>query len=116
MRVYPRTIPEERFRFPIRSIKAPAQCREFSMRNITDSARQLYLAYFGMKLPDQDKSWALHKVCVHCLNDLHFCLKGKKTALRLRIHVTWMEPEENALMIVTFVPAISVSNTSQIKS
>ncbi|GFU58755.1 hypothetical protein NPIL_136601 [Nephila pilipes] len=32
-----------------------------------------------MKLADQDKSRATHKVCVLCLNDLRFCLKGKKT-------------------------------------
>lgn len=33
---------------------------EEQQRYISDSA------YFGMKLDDQDKSWALHKVCSIC--------------------------------------------------
>ncbi|GFR03478.1 uncharacterized protein TNCT_351421 [Trichonephila clavata] len=74
-------------------------CGEYSliknpMRSITDyHVEQLYLAYFGKKLGDQDKSWAHHKICVKCLNDLRFSLKGKETALRFGVPMTWREPK-----------------------
>jgi hypothetical protein len=32
-------------------------------RNITGFNRKVYFAYFGVKLGDQYKSWAPHKVC-----------------------------------------------------
>ncbi|GFT52197.1 uncharacterized protein NPIL_22971 [Nephila pilipes] len=60
-----------------------------------------------MNLGDQDKSWAPKKVCVQCLNDLHFWLKGKKTALRFGIPMTWRELKF-PLRIVIFIPAMSV--------
>ncbi len=66
------------------------------MRSITDYVRQLYLAYFGMKLGDQDKSWAPHKVYVQCLHDLSLWLKGKKTALRFGIPMTWSETKNHS--------------------
>ena len=31
--------------------------------NVRDFTKRAYEAYFGTKLEDQDKSWALHKVC-----------------------------------------------------
>uniref|UniRef100_A0A1B0DNG3 Uncharacterized protein n=1 Tax=Phlebotomus papatasi TaxID=29031 RepID=A0A1B0DNG3_PHLPP len=34
-----------------------------SLTRITYYVKQLYLAYFGMKVCNQDKSWAPHKVC-----------------------------------------------------
>ncbi|GFX64933.1 hypothetical protein TNCV_450711 [Trichonephila clavipes] len=34
------------------------------MGRIADHVKQLYLAYFGMKVGDQDKSWAHFKICV----------------------------------------------------
>ncbi|GFQ89693.1 uncharacterized protein TNCT_555151 [Trichonephila clavata] len=58
------------------------------MGSIKDHVKQFYLAYFGMKLGDQDKSWANHKICVKCLNDLRFWLKGKKTAVRFGVSMT----------------------------
>ncbi|GFQ74383.1 hypothetical protein TNCT_320721 [Trichonephila clavata] len=58
------------------------------MRIITYHLKQLYLAYFGMKLGDRDKSWAPYKICVKCLNDLRFCLKGKNTVVRFGVPMT----------------------------
>ena len=40
--------------------------------NVRDFAKRAYEAYFGMKLGDQDKSWAPHKVCKHCAETLRF--------------------------------------------
>ena len=40
-------------------------------QNITDFVKKVYLAYFGIKLNrHQDKSWAPHKMCRACLENL----------------------------------------------
>jgi hypothetical protein len=39
-------------------------------RNLTGFIREVYYAYFGVKLGDQDKSSAPHKVCYVCVADL----------------------------------------------
>ncbi|GFR11386.1 uncharacterized protein TNCT_526871 [Trichonephila clavata] len=65
-------------------------CGEYSLiknflRSITDQVKQLYLAYFDMKLGNQDRSWAHHTICVKCLNDLRFWLKEKNTDVRFGV-------------------------------
>ena len=45
--------------------------------NVRDFTRRVYEAYFGMKLGDQDKSWAPHKVCEHCTETLRFWTQVK---------------------------------------
>ena len=51
-------------------------CGEYMMAkywfNVIDFTKRAYEAYFGMKLGDQDKSWAPHKVCKHCTDMLCF--------------------------------------------
>ena len=47
-------------------------------RNITDLVKRLYLAYFKMKLGDQDKVWAPHIVCETCLANLRSCSRSKR--------------------------------------
>jgi hypothetical protein len=46
-------------------------CGQFVIKkqkqNITDFVRKMYCAYFGMKVGDEDKSWAPHKVCYVCV-------------------------------------------------
>ena len=37
--------------------------------NISDFV-MVYLAYFQVRLGDQDKSWAPHQVCKHCVENL----------------------------------------------
>ena len=37
---------------------------------ITDFVKKAYLAYFEVKLGDQDKKWAPHKVCGACVATL----------------------------------------------
>jgi hypothetical protein len=49
---------------------------EKHQRNITSFIRKVYYAYFGVKLGDQDKLWALHKVCYVCVEDLRKWYKG----------------------------------------
>jgi hypothetical protein len=49
----------------------------------------VYYAYFGVKLGDQDKSWAPHKVCYFCVEDLRKRSNGKKKAFRFGVPMIW---------------------------
>jgi hypothetical protein len=57
-------------------------CGEFMIkkhqRNIMGVIRKVHYAYLGVKLGDQDKSRAPHKVCYVCVEDLRKWSKGKK--------------------------------------
>src|ERR1044072_8547900 len=52
-------------------------------QNITHFVKQAYEAYFGVKLGEQDKSWAPHKVCRSCVESLRLLSRGKKSAMPL---------------------------------
>jgi uncharacterized protein (DUF2237 family) len=65
-------------------------------RNITGFIRKVYYAYFGVKLGDQDKSWAPHKVCYVCVEDLRKWSKGKKKAFRFGVPMIWREPKNHS--------------------
>jgi hypothetical protein len=65
-------------------------------RNITDFIRKVYYAYFGVKLRDQDKSLAPHKVCYVCVVDLRKRSKGKNKAFRFGVPVIWTEPKNHS--------------------
>ena len=49
-------------------------CGEFVVnkhrRYITNLVTMVYLSYFGINLGDQDKSWAPHKACYDCVENL----------------------------------------------
>ena len=60
-----------------------------------DFTKRAYEAYFGMKLRDQDKSWAPHKVCKHCTETLRFWAQGKVSSMRLGIPMVWREPKNH---------------------
>ena len=51
------------------------------MQNITEFVNRAYHAYFKVKLGDQDKSWAPHKVCKSCVELLRSWTKGKEKHL-----------------------------------
>jgi len=53
--------------------------------NVRDFTKRAYEAYFGIKLGDQDKSWASHKVCKHCTETLCFWTQGKVILMRLEV-------------------------------
>ena len=63
--------------------------------NITNFVRRAYLAYFGMKLGDQDKSWAPHSVCRTCVENLRQWTKGKRKCLSFGIPMVWREPKNH---------------------
>jgi hypothetical protein len=65
-------------------------------RNITDFVKKVYYAYFGVKLGDQNKSWAPHKVCISCVEDLRKWLNGTKKSFRFGIPMIWREPKNHS--------------------
>ena len=45
---------------------------EYNRKLVTDFVKQAYLAYFEVKLGDQDKSWAPHIACKTCIEHLRY--------------------------------------------
>ena len=64
--------------------------------NIRDFVKKVYFAYFGLKLGDQDKAWAPHKVCKRCVEDLRNWFKGKLKAFRYGIPMVWREQKNHS--------------------
>lgn len=64
-------------------------------RNISDFVEKVYFAYFGMKLGDQDKPWAPHKVCSICDEELRQWSQGEKKMFRFGIPMVWREPKNH---------------------
>ena len=65
-------------------------------RNISDFVKKVYIAYFGVRLGDQDKSWAPHKVFSVCVEELRQWFKGKKKSFRFGIPMVWREPKNHS--------------------
>ncbi|GBL87024.1 hypothetical protein AVEN_218731-1 [Araneus ventricosus] len=65
-------------------------------RNITDFVKKLFFAYFGVRLGDQDKSWAPNIVCCICVEELKQWLSGKQKSLRFGIPMIWREPRNHS--------------------
>lgn len=58
--------------------------------------KKAYLSYFGVQLGDQDKSWAPHKVCYVCVEDLRKWSKKEKQAFRFAVPMIWREPRNHS--------------------
>lgn len=63
--------------------------------NISTFVRQAYLAYFKVRIGDQDKSWAPHKVCKQCVESLRMWTKGTRGKLPFGIPMIWREPKDH---------------------
>ena len=63
-------------------------------RKITPFVTNAYYAYFGVKMGDQDKSWAPHKVCRACMSTFSLWMKGKKY-LSFGVPMVWREPQNH---------------------
>jgi len=74
-------------------------CGEYTLlpqrNSVTSFIKQAYDAYFGMKLGDQDKTWAPHMVCKSCTEHLRQWTKGKKKCLNFGIPMVWREPRNH---------------------
>ena len=66
-------------------------CR-FNVRYFTKRA---YEAHFGMKLGDQDKTWAPKQMYKHCTETLCFWIQGKVSLMRFGVHMVWREPKNH---------------------
>ena len=52
-------------------------------------------AYFGMRLGDQDKQWAPHKVCKNCTDTLRLWTQGKIKPMRYGVPMLWRSPKNH---------------------
>jgi hypothetical protein len=64
---------------------------EKNRKSITDFVKQSYKTYFGIKLGDQAKSWAPHKVCKQCVESLRQWTTGKRRSLNFGVPMVWRE-------------------------
>ncbi|GBN22004.1 hypothetical protein AVEN_175745-1 [Araneus ventricosus] len=58
--------------------------------------RQDYFAYFKVKIGDQDRSWAIHKVCKQCVDSLRMWTKGSRDKFPFGIPMIWREPRDHS--------------------
>ena len=63
--------------------------------NVRDFTRKAYQAYFGVKLGDQNKSWAPHKVCKNCTETLRLWTQGKVKSMKFGVPMVWREPKNH---------------------
>ncbi|GFS57069.1 uncharacterized protein TNCV_4238521 [Trichonephila clavipes] len=62
-------------------------------RNISNFVQKAYFAYFGIKLGDQDISWASQVVCVE---ELRQWFKGKKKSFCSAVPMIWRESKNHS--------------------
>ena len=63
--------------------------------NVREFTKKAYQAYFGIKLGDQNKRWAPHKVCKNCSETLRLWTQGKVKAMRFGVPMVWREPKNH---------------------
>jgi hypothetical protein len=75
-------------------------CGEYTRKEfrkpISDFVKKAYLAYFGVKLGDQDKIWAPHIACKTCIEHLRQWTNGKRKNLKFGVPMVWREPSNHA--------------------
>ena len=64
-------------------------------QDINSFVRNVYYAYFGIRLGDEDKSWAPHKVCRTCVEGLRLWKNGAKKSMPFAIPMVWREPQNH---------------------
>ena len=87
-------------------------CGEFmtktKRRSVSQALKLNYLAYFGVKLGDQDKTWAPHFVCKVCDVSLSRWKSGKLSSMRFGVPMVWREPSnhvDDCYFCVTNIPS-----------
>ena len=75
-------------------------CGEFvvkkQQRKVTDFVEKVYFAYFGVKIGDQDKSWAPHGFCLGYVEGLRMCSKGKVKSFCFGVPMIWREARSHS--------------------
>ena len=74
-------------------------CGEYTFKNqrkaITDFVRKIYLAYFKVKLGDQDKPLAPYIFCKACVESLRKWVNGTLKTLEFGVRIVWREPKNH---------------------
>ena len=94
-------------------------CGEYMMVeyrfNMKDFTNRAYEAYFGMKLGNQDKFWASHKMCKHCTATLHSFGPNAKS-VRCDLGFLWYGVSQKiTMMIVIFAWWICLKVSSEVR-
>lgn len=86
-------------------------CGEYTLlenrKTISDFVKRAYLGYFGVKLGDQDKTWAPHIVCKTCTEHLRQWTTGKRKSLKFGVE------NQKALRRLLFLPSKYYRNQSK---
>ena len=61
-------------------------------QNVTPYVKNVYYAYYGIMLGDQDKAWAPHRLCHTCVSSLR---QWKQKSLAFGIPMVWMDPKRH---------------------
>ena len=56
----------------------------------------MHCAYFGVKIGDQDKTWAPHYVFQTCVEGLRRWSKSEQEAFRFGVPMVWREPKNHS--------------------
>ncbi|UYV65551.1 hypothetical protein LAZ67_3004671 [Cordylochernes scorpioides] len=64
-------------------------------RNFTPLIKKCYELYFGVKVGDQDKTWAPHHCCVICVRHLTGWIKGERH-MPFVVPMIWREPKDHS--------------------
>ena len=85
---------------------------------ITSETKQIYQAYFGCKLGDQDKPWSPHIMCKSCSVSLKRWFSGKLRSMQFAVPMIWREPTNhatNCYLCMTNVKGINKKNKNKIQ-
>ncbi|XP_018412291.1 PREDICTED: leucine-rich repeat-containing protein 43 [Nanorana parkeri] len=88
-------------------------------RNINTFVKKVYLAYFKVRLGDQDKNWGPHKVCKTCVETLRSWSKGKNAKLKFGVPMVWREPTnhlDNCYFCLVNVKGFNKKNKQHLQS
>ena len=66
----------------------------FALRKhaLSPVVKRSYFLYFGCKVGDQDKSWALHVCCTSCSSKLIAWMNSKGYSMPFSVPMIWREP------------------------
>ena len=74
-------------------------CGQFTTRdqrkNLSSKVKVAYHRYFGVRVSDQERTWAPHICCTVCYVGLTQWLNGKRKSMPFAIPMIWREPRDH---------------------
>jgi hypothetical protein len=86
-------------------------------KNLSSKVKVAYHHYFGVKVSDQDRTWAPHICCSICYVGLTQWLNGKRKCMPFAIPMIWREPRDHCsdcYFCLTNISGYSKKNKSAI--